>query len=447
VAHLQIPHRSLTPTSSNAVLDSLFTFNCSLSLKNAPHACCAGHITTSQTIHGHDRISGGCQAQFTAEHSRGHWQAGPQRIGAHLAILLTTRHRFVPNFFFGPCLAQGTNSTAIISERSVELTSYIFSQGATARFVTGRASKRPDACPSSDPSFDGEGQMPAFPSPSPSPHSDGPLDDHRRHLSSHIECCPSATNIRSPAAEQLSGAEPQVTVANPQPFFVPSTASASEVLTNVAIQDWFATGEDADFYELPFQHHPTSSSSLASVSDWDSLEFVNLSWEDSDDVYDSDFDLENVEEEAANEPSSWSSAEPPATNSRRALAPASLPSSVQINEAISFFSSSVVEVTFGNTRSVFLHGEDDDDGEEAIIVPIASSFLRPYRLSTIFEEDEEVVEDSPGPKIGYEDSDDASSAEPFGPSSTLAHLGPANDAGSDGRLPVDCANHGDLACE
>jgi len=276
--------------------------------------------------------------------------------------------------------------------------------------------------------------MPAF----PSPNSDGPLGDHRRHLS-RTECHPSAIN---PAAEQLSGVEPQVTAANPQPFFVPSTASASEVLTNVAIQDWFAT-EDADFYELPFQHHPTSSSSLASVSDWDSLDFVNpYSREDSDDAYDSDLDLENVEEEAANEPS-WTSAKP-TTNSHRALAPASLPSSVQINKAIQLVPSSVVGVTFRNTRSDSPPGEDDDDGEGAIIVPIAS-FPHPHRLLTIFEEDEEVVEDSPGPKIGYEDQDDARSAGPFGPSSTLAHLGPANDAGSDGQL--GCANHGDFACE
>lgn len=274
--------------------------------------------------------------------------------------------------------------------------------------------------------------MPAF--PSPSSNSDGPLDDHHRHLS-RIECWPSATII-SPAAEQLSGgAEPQVTVANPQPYFVPSTASASEVLTNVAIQDWFAP-EDADFYELPFQHHPTSSSSLASVSDWDSLDFVNLSaWEDSDS------DLENVEEEAAKE-TSWSSAEP-TTNSRRALVPSPLPSSVQINKPTPLVSSSVVEVTFRNTRSDPPPGEDDDDVEEVIIVPIAS-FPQPYRLPTIFEEDEEVVEDYPGHEIGYEDQDDASSAEPFrvGLSSMLAHVGPANDAGSDGRLPV-----GDCACE
>jgi len=279
--------------------------------------------------------------------------------------------------------------------------------------------------------------MPAF----PSPNLDGPPAARRRHLS-RIECHPSAI---SPALDQLSGAEPQVTAANPQPYFVPSTASASEVLTNVAIQDWFAT-EDADFYELVFHHYPTSSSSLASISDWDSLDFVNpFAREDSDDVYDSDFDLEDVEEETANEPS-WLSPKP-TTNSPseyQALEPAYLPSSVQINKAIQLVSSSVVEVAFRNTRSDSPPGEDDDDGEEAVIVPVIS-FPHPHRLSTIIEEDEEVMEDSPRPEIEYEDQDDTSDAETIRPSGTLAHLGPVNDAGSDGRL--GCANHGDFPCE
>ena len=281
--------------------------------------------------------------------------------------------------------------------------------------------------------------MPAF----PSPNSDGPPSARRRHLS-RIECYPSAI---TPAVEQLSGVEPQITAANPQPYFVPSTASASEVLTNVAIQDWFAT-EDADFYELPFHHHPTSSSSLASVSDWDSLDFVNpFAREDEDDVYDSDYDWENVEEGTANEPSR-SSPEPTtdSPNEYRALEPAPLCCSVQINKAIQLISSSVVEVTFRTTRSDSPPGEDDDEGEEAIIVPVASeSFPHPHRLSTIIEEDEEAVEVSPRSEIGYEDRDDASDAETIRPSSTLAHFGLENDAGSDGRLC--CANHGDFPCE
>lgn len=313
-----------------------------------------------------------------------------------------------------------------------------FCSRATARFVTGRAPKRPEEA--SDPSFDGDGQVPAF----PSPDSDGPPGAplSRRHLSRRIECHPSAI---SPAVKQLSGAEPQITAVNPQPYFVPSTASASEVLTNVAIQDWFAT-EDADFYELPFQHYPTSSSSLASVSDWDSLDFVNpFAREDSDDAYDSDLDSENVEEETADEPS-WSSPKPTTNlpDEYRAFEPVSLPSSMQIIKAGRLVSS-VIEVTFRNTRSDSPPRENDDDGEEAIIVPI-TSFPHPHRLSTISEEDEEVAGDSPRPEIGYEDQDDMSDAETIRPPGTLAHLGPAKeDAGRDGRLC--CVNHGDFPCE
>jgi hypothetical protein len=313
-----------------------------------------------------------------------------------------------------------------------------FHDGAAARFVTGCAPKRPEEA--SDPSFDGDRQVPAF----PSLDSDGSPGARPgcRHPS-RIDCHPSAI---SPAVKQLRGAEPQITAVNPQPYFVPSTASASEVLTNVAIQDWFAT-EDADFYELPFQHYPTSSSSLASVSDWDLLEFVNpFAREDSDDVYDSDLDLENVEEETANEPS-WSSPKP-TTNlpyDYRALEPVSLPSSVQIIEAGQLVSSSVIEVTFRNTRSDSPPGEDGDDGEEAIVVPV-TSFPHPHRLSTITEEDEEVAEDSPRPEIGYEDQDDMSDAETIRPSGTLGYLGPAkDDAGRGGRLC--CVNHGDFLCE
>ena len=76
----------------------------------------------------------------------------------------------------------------------------------------------------------------------------------------------------------------------PAALLCPSTASASEVLTNIAIRDWLAP-EDADFYELLFHHHSTSCSSVAPVSDWDSLDFFNpFAREDSDDVYDLDLD-------------------------------------------------------------------------------------------------------------------------------------------------------------
>jgi len=49
-------------------------------------------------------------------------------------------------------------------------------------------------------------------------------------------------------------------------------------------------------------------------------------------------------------------------------------------------------------RALTPTGEDDDDGEEAITLPVMS-FSHPYRLSTIIEEDGEVVVDSPRPEI------------------------------------------------
>jgi len=110
------------------------------------------------------------------------------------------------------------------------------------------------------------------------PKSDGPLGACSWHLS-RIECYPSAI---SPAAEQPQWCRTSGRGRESQPYFVPSTASASDVLTNIAIRNWFAP-EDADFYGLPFHHHPTSSSPLASVSDRDSLELFNpLAREDDD---------------------------------------------------------------------------------------------------------------------------------------------------------------------
>ncbi len=72
---------------------------------------------------------------------------------------------------------------------------------------------------------------------------------------------------RPQAVEPLSDAE-QVPV-NPQPYFVPSTVSASEVLTNVAIQDLLA--QDAEFYDM---HCHSNIPVLTSVSgSWNSYEF------------------------------------------------------------------------------------------------------------------------------------------------------------------------------
>jgi hypothetical protein len=322
------------------------------------------------------------------------------------------------------------------------------SQGATLRrFVTGRGtSKRPEA-PSTDPSsslVDGDWQTPAFPFPSPS-HRDPDGGARRRNLS-RIECHPSAI---SPAVEQLSVA--QQVAANPRPYFVPSTASASEVLTNVAVQDWFATEElvDAGFYELP--GHPESSSSLLSVSDsWDSFDFVNP-FERDDDATDSDEDansnLENVEEGTADEPpqSLLQPPKPTTSGPTPILEPVPLPSFVRINKAIQLISSSAVAVTFRNTRS---DSPQDDDSEEVIIIPV-TSFPHPHHLSTISEEVEPVeaeAEDLLGPETKCEEQDDdMSDTETIRASSSLALSGLAVDAGSD--MPSTYAKHDDFSCE
>lgn len=213
-------------------------------------------------------------------------------------------------------------------------------------------------------------------------------------------------------------------------------------MTNVAVQDWFATEElvDAGFYELP-GHHPESSSSLLSVSDsWDSFDFVSP-FERYDDATDLDEDvnsnLENVEEGTADEPSQ-SLLQPPkptTTGPTQILEPVPLPSFVRIDKAIRLISSSesAVEVSFRNTRSESPLGEDDDDSEEVIIIPV-TSFPHPHRLSAIAEEDEPVeaeADDLLGPEIGCEEQDDMSDTETIRASSSLVLSGAAVDAASD----------------
>lgn len=375
------------------------------------------------------------------------WQRiGALQVGSPPAVLHFVRHRFVTRYSSMPVpLSRPKKLPPLI--RSI----HFDSQGATIRrFVTGRGtSKRPEAS-SADPSsslFDGDGQTPAFLFPSPN-HRDPDGGARPRHLS-RIECHPSAI---SPAVERLSVAE-QV-AANPRPYFVPSTASASEVLTNVAVQDWFATEElvDAGFYELP-GHHPESSSSLLSVSDsWDSFDFVNP-FERDDDATDSDEEtnsnLEYVEEGTADEPpqSLLQPPKPTTTGPTQILEPVPLPSFVRIDKAIQLISSSAVEVTFRNTRSDSPWGEDDDDKEEVINIPVAS-FPHPHRLSTITEEDEPVeveVEDLLSPETGCEEQDDMSDTETIRASGSLALSGLAVDARSD--MPSGYTMHDDFSCE
>ncbi|KAI0302347.1 hypothetical protein B0F90DRAFT_207656 [Multifurca ochricompacta] len=154
--------------------------------------------------------------------------------------------------------------------------------GATIRFITGCTSQQPEAF--SIVAVDYEG-TPAFLTPKPG--------SMQRRLP--IGCGPSSI---TPVIEPLSGAE-HVTV-NAQPYFVPSTASAAEVLTNVAIQD-LLEAEDAGFYQLSYD--PTSSSTLFSVADsWETFEFVNPFARDGD----SDSDSESIEEEPIEDPAEGS---------------------------------------------------------------------------------------------------------------------------------------------
>jgi hypothetical protein len=199
------------------------------------------------------------------------------------------------------------------------------------------------------------------------------------HLS-RIECRPSAI---SPAVGPLSGVEQ---VVNPQPYFVPSTASASELLTNVAIQDLLA--QDAEeFYDLPPCQSTDIPSSLTSFSDsWDSFEFDFVNSFERGDYSDSDWEAveENIADDTPQSPS----------------------------KPIQLISSSVVEVTR-------LSREDYGDGEEAIIIPV-TPFPHPHLLSPIIEEVED--DDSSGSEMDSEDEDETSDTETIRPSTSfLAH--------------------------
>ena len=199
------------------------------------------------------------------------------------------------------------------------------------------------------------------------------------HLS-RIECRPSAI---SPAVEPLSSLE-QVTV-NPRPYFVPSTASASEILTNVVFQDLLAQG--AEPYNLPFQ--PTNIPTLTSAWDsWDSLEFDFVNPFERDGC--SDSDSEAGEEETADD---TLQSPPKPTDSPNRFRGLDTPSILHINREIQLISSSVFEVTLRNPRPDSLPREDHGDGEEAIIIPV-KSFPHPHLLSPIIEEDEEDTSDT-----------------------------------------------------
>jgi len=223
---------------------------------------------------------------------------------------------------------------------------------------------------------------------------------------SRIECLPSAI---SPAVEPLGSVE-QVTV-NPQPYFVPSTASALEILTNIAIQDFLA--QDAESYDLPCR--PVNIPTVASVSDsdsWDSWDFDFVSPFVLDDYSDSDW--EAGEEETTVDTLQSPSKLLDSRSEFRDLDTAPLPSLVHINREIQLMSSSMVEVTLRNSHPESLPREYE--GEEAIIIPV-TPFPHPHLLSPIIEENED--DRSSRSEMDSEDEDETSDTETIRPSTRI----------------------------
>ena len=259
--------------------------------------------------------------------------------------------------------------------------------GATFRFMTGRTLAQPEKAYATamDPE---QASASLFPDPKSEQHPP------------HIGCHPSATN---PAVEPTYGVEHFAV--NVEPYFVRSTASATEILTNVAIQDMLAV-EELDFYEMPCG--PTSDFTLSSVPEPSgSFDFVYpLASAEGFDSYSEQVNWSprsspEVSPEVSPDPpdqygaSTWGSSRP-----------------VYINDTVQFISSSEVEVTFRNTYPDSPTGEDDDDEEEVIIIPVlrrsSSSFPHPHCLTTI---PEEADEDEGGGSFGLDetyDDEDAS---------------------------------------
>lgn len=262
---------------------------------------------------------------------------------------------------------------------------WVFATGATFRFMTGRTLGQPEKASAT--LMDSERSF-AFLFPDPESEQHPP----------HIGCHPSAT---SPAVEPTSGVEHFAV--NVEPYFVRSTASASEILTNVAIQDMLAA-EELDFYELSCG--PRSASTLSSVPEPSgSYDFVYpLASTESFDSYSEQVNWSpRSSREVTPEVSPDPSDQYGALKSRSSR-------SVYINDTMRFISSSEVEVTFRNTYLDSPAGEDDDDDEEMIILPVlpctSSSFPHPHLLSTIPEEDEDEGLDET-----CDDEDDTGSVE------------------------------------
>jgi hypothetical protein len=176
-----------------------------------------------------------------------------------------------------------------------------------------------------------------------------------------------------PAVEPLSGVNPFAVKV--EPYFVRSTASASEILTNIAVQDMLAT-DDPGLYDLSC--HPRSTSTLSSVGLSDFV-YPLASSESSD----SDSELGNESPQRSPEVSP----DPSDRHDAGSFPP------VQINKTVRVISSTEVEITFRITYRDSPPGEENADDEEVIVIPAlprkSSSIPHPHLLSPIPEEDED----------------------------------------------------------
>jgi len=260
--------------------------------------------------------------------------------------------------------------------------------GAAFRFMTGRTVGQPEKASAT--AMDSELSF-GFLFPDPESEQRPP----------HDECHPSTTDS---AVEPCSGEEHFAVKV--EPYFVRSTASASEILTNIAIQDMLAVDE-LEFYDLSC--NPGSPSTLSSVPEPSgSFDFVypfassESSDSDSESLNGSPRSSREVSPEVSPDPSDRHEA----FFKSRSLRPG------HIDNTMRFISSSEVEVTFSNTYPDSPLGEDDADDEEVIVIPIlprvSSSFPHPHCLSSIPEEDEDEDGHSDGT---YDDEDETSSVE------------------------------------
>ncbi|KAH9012797.1 hypothetical protein EDB84DRAFT_1534778 [Lactarius hengduanensis] len=230
------------------------------------------------------------------------------------------------------------------------------------------------------------------------------------------------SSANQPAVEPLSGVE--YFAVNAEPYFVPSTASASEILTNVAIQDVLAlAADDPGFFELCC--NPRSTSTLASVPEFSgSFDFVYPFA--SSEYFDSDSELVNGSPRRSREASPELSPVASPENSR------------QSTLADSSYSSSGLGVSLRNAYPDSSLGEDNADDDGVIVIPVlpytSSSFPHPHLLSTIPEENEDEGGHSSSPDTTYEDEDDTSDTETirFISVSTRARLDTAHVWASDG---------------